>query len=216
MVGDRAFELIDQGVPFRGLRGPDPLGRREARACAALLELGQVGAVSATDFRLTLDYLPSRPRDLWLRYGMKAGVEKAGLHSGSVVTIADAERLGYQPALLDLVRVGQPWPALESMPRWLLDYYRRVAARHGAAGLTDNPRYELSTIHHAKGREWDEVELSLDWGKRPLRALYDGERAGESRVLYVGLTRTRGEANFVDGWKRKDRKSTRLNSSHRL
>jgi DNA helicase II / ATP-dependent DNA helicase PcrA len=46
----------------------------------------------------------------------------------------------------------------------------------------------ISTIHRAKGLEFDRVLVTADWGNRP-----EGDRVSDARLLYVALTRARSK-----------------------
>lgn len=75
-------------------------------------------------------------------------------------------------------------------------YLRRVISRHGAKGLTDKPRIDLSTIHAAKGDEADHVVLMTDMSKRSFDGLYE-EPDAEARVMYVATTRAKSTLTIV-------------------
>lgn len=55
------------------------------------------------------------------------------------------------------------------------------------------PSVTLSTIHRAKGLEWDTVYLRAAHGKLPLQHANPAE---ERRLLYVGITRAKEELHF--------------------
>jgi DNA helicase II / ATP-dependent DNA helicase PcrA len=79
---------------------------------------------------------------------------------------------------------------------FLADLDRRAAEQHApaAGGVT------LATLHAAKGLEWDAVFLAgMHDGTMPLtHATTDAEIEEERRLLYVGMTRARGQ--LVVSW----------------
>ena len=69
----------------------------------------------------------------------------------------------------------------ESIKEFLDHLRRKTHGRKSAKGLT------LSTVHQAKGREWDNVFLiGAEQGRMPHR---DGELPEERRIFYVAATR---------------------------
>jgi DNA helicase-2/ATP-dependent DNA helicase PcrA len=70
-------------------------------------------------------------------------------------------------------------------------FLHELAARQKAVGakvnyLTRRAQLELSTIHHAKGKEWPHVAIAyLEHGRFPQSA----DLAEERRLLYVAVTR---------------------------
>jgi DNA helicase-2/ATP-dependent DNA helicase PcrA len=96
-----------------------------------------------------------------------------------------------------------------TMLRWPQVVRWRPAARNWVEALTGIPRLqwlvrscrslnelidpvvELSTIHHAKGREADHVVVCPDMSRRPYEALTGSSSDDEHRVWYVAVTRAR-------------------------
>jgi DNA helicase-2/ATP-dependent DNA helicase PcrA len=74
----------------------------------------------------------------------------------------------------------------------------------------------LSTIHAAKGLEWEYVYIiGLTEGYLPISyAQTDVEVREEQRLLYVGLTRAKKELTL--SWSRRDANSTRDRESSRF
>lgn len=78
------------------------------------------------------------------------------------------------------------------------DVYRLVYNRHGVDGLIKRPSLTLSTIHHAKGGEWDKVMLLTDMSKLTYDEYMKPERKeDEDRVWYVGTTRAKQHLQLI-------------------
>lgn len=70
-----------------------------------------------------------------------------------------------------------------------------LSCLQGTVGEDDNPEIVLSTVHKAKGLEWDCVELSADLMKNLPENHWSTTRLEQSelRLLYVAVTRARKE-----------------------
>ena len=87
--------------------------------------------------------------------------------------------------------------------RPLIDLVQRLGADEvmcrlqGATTEKKRSALTISTVHKAKGREWDYVEIESDW-----RAMKTVVRKDEMRLMYVALTRGRCkvDADSVAGW----------------
>lgn len=75
----------------------------------------------------------------------------------------------------------------------VFDFPLRVARRHGAARLREEPRIIIGTIHSVKGGEADVVYLFPDLSGQGARQWFDGQRDEIIRQMYVGMTRARSE-----------------------
>lgn len=80
------------------------------------------------------------------------------------------------------------------------DYFLRIEAKYGLQGLVAKPKTFLTTIHGAKGREWDEVKLVRSWGYLPAQAIQDSVdgRLSETCVAYVAVSRHRVSLELLD------------------
>lgn len=76
--------------------------------------------------------------------------------------------------------------------------YRKVYNRFGLDGLSQPSPITLSTIHHAKGGEWDKVILLTDMSKLTFDDyLKPWKKDNEHRVWYVGITRARKHLQLI-------------------
>lgn len=75
--------------------------------------------------------------------------------------------------------------------------YEIVQQRHGIGELFKTPTLELSSIHHAKGGEWDKVILMTDMTKATYDAMNNGGAEIEHRVWYVAITRAIKELQIL-------------------
>lgn len=78
------------------------------------------------------------------------------------------------------------------------DVYRLVYNREGIQGLTRSSNITLSTIHHAKGGEWDKVMLLTDMAKLSYdEYMREKGKENEHRVWYVGSTRAKKHLQLI-------------------
>jgi len=92
----------------------------------------------------------------------------------------------------------QPWfEALTRIPTRDRLFMRAILRRYGNAGLIDEPRVTLSTIHGVKGREADHIAMDVGLSRVCRRELMDGDTDSEARVTYVGVTRARQSFTLV-------------------
>ena len=174
-------DLEDAGTPYAYIRGGGPLATKESDAFRVLQRLRTRGSVEAGGLALLAQH--------------NTRVEKA--HAKRLEAIARSspdEQMGIGEAEAQL---GHSLAGLE----WgfgRAQYLNRVLAQHGTEAFRYPPKTLIGTIHSAKGREADEVNLVDSWGTLPARALDDpaGRRA-EACVAYVGLTRHRARLNLV-------------------
>jgi DNA helicase II / ATP-dependent DNA helicase PcrA len=99
---------------------------------------------------------------------------------------AAAEKWGSLSALLQI---------LDEMPQdvALEDFYRELQERARSQHEPESSAITLSTIHAAKGQEWDNVFiLGVNEGYLPISyAKTEPQIAEENRLLYVGITRAK-------------------------
>jgi DNA helicase-2/ATP-dependent DNA helicase PcrA len=99
---------------------------------------------------------------------------------------AAAEKWGSLNALLQI---------LEEMPEDIAldDFYRELQERARSQHEPESAAVTLSTIHAAKGQEWDNVFIvGVNEGYLPISyAKTDAQIAEENRLFYVGVTRAK-------------------------
>jgi len=98
----------------------------------------------------------------------------------------------------------------------ILDFAKELDERQRSQHEPIKAAVTLSTIHAAKGLEWDFVFIiGLTEGYLPISyAQTEAEIREEQRLLYVGLTRARKELTL--SWARRDANSTRDRESSRF
>jgi len=168
-----AFEaaLTGAAIPFtvRGLRF---FARPDVRAARRALETdasGRLSRVVVNRWRSELGFDEASPPG--------PGAEARDRHAALTTLLAIARQL----------EVEHP---AATVPDFAAELARRDAAEADAAG----EGVTLSTLHRAKGLEWDAVFLpQLEEGTLPIRqATSDADLlAEERRLLYVGITRAR-------------------------
>jgi DNA helicase II / ATP-dependent DNA helicase PcrA len=160
-------------IPFT-VRGVRFFARPEVRSARAALACGGSGSLARTVvdmLRKELGFDEGDPP------GPASGAEARDRHAALSTLLGMARSMESQ----------QPGATVED---FLADLSRRDAAEadSGGDGVT------LSTLHRAKGLEWDAVFLpGLEEGTLPIRqASSDADAlAEERRLLYVGITRAR-------------------------
>lgn len=89
-----------------------------------------------------------------------------------------------------------PWHEVINVSYGLV--YRMVYNRGGVEALVAPPSITMSSIHHAKGGEWDKVFLLTDMSKSTHdEYLREEEQENEHRVWYVGATRAKKELQII-------------------
>ena len=169
-----AFEaaLSGAGIPF-SVRGTRFFARPDVRAARAALTKtnasGRLSRIVANRWRTELGFDEASPAG--------PGAETRDRHAALSTLLEIARRL----------EVEQPEATVAD---FLADLARRDAAEADAGG----EGVTLSTLHRAKGLEWDAVFLpQLEEGTLPIRqsASDFAALAEERRLLYVGITRAR-------------------------
>ena len=172
--------LMDTGAPFREYGRIAPLQTRAAEAWKALylLRSGQLvdGAV------------------------VKAIAERSGTVSKitrkAAASIPDDVQMGAAEVER---RLQEPLKALQDGLDYA-PYFQAVLIHGGAKALFQRPKLAISTIHSAKGREADHVQLVRSWGTLPAQqAMGDviGRRQ-EACVAYVAASRHRVSLQFLE------------------
>jgi DNA helicase-2/ATP-dependent DNA helicase PcrA len=163
--------LTGAGIPFtvRGVRFFDRPDVRAARAALRKEATGRLSQIVAARWRTELGFdeaVPAGP-------GAEARDRHAAL--GTLVAIARS------------LETDQP-------DATVADFLAELARRDAAEADAGGEGVTLSTLHRAKGLEWDAVFLpQLEEGTLPIRqAASDPDAlAEERRLLYVGITRAR-------------------------
>ncbi|MGI8830626.1 MAG: ATP-dependent helicase [Candidatus Limnocylindria bacterium] len=164
--------LTADRIPF-AVRGTRFFARPEVRAARAALRgagtKGRLTRIVATAWRRELGFDEASPAG--------PGAEARDRHSALTTLLAIARSLEAQ----------RPEATVAD---FVADLDQRDAAEAGSAG----EGVTLSTLHRAKGLEWDAVFLPmLEEGSLPMRqtAADSAALAEERRLLYVGVTRAR-------------------------
>jgi DNA helicase-2/ATP-dependent DNA helicase PcrA len=169
-----AFEaaLSGAGIPF-SVRGTRFFARPDVRVARAALTrtdtTGRLSRIVVNRWRTELGFDEASPAG--------PGAETRDRHAALSTLLAIARRL----------EVEQP-------DATVADFLAELARRDAAEADAGGEGVTLSTLHRAKGLEWDAVFLpQLEEGTLPIRqAASDfAALAEERRLLYVGITRTR-------------------------
>jgi superfamily I DNA/RNA helicase len=102
---------------------------------------------------------------------------------------------------------GDLRPLVDAISRYTCQGLRRMLER----GLVERARITVSTIHRAKGLEWDKVTIIDDWAR--IKQYQDDP--AERRLLYVAVTRARKDlivSDLVSTWMGALKRNTVQNS----
>jgi DNA helicase-2/ATP-dependent DNA helicase PcrA len=157
-------------IPFT-VRGVRFYARPEVRAAIRALRAdasGRLSRIVATRWRTELGFDEREPPG--------PGAEARDRHAALVTLLAIARQL----------EAAQPGATIA-------EYLAELDRRADAEAAAEGDGVTLSTLHRAKGLEWDAVFLpQLEEGTLPIRQSLDGAAlAEERRLLYVGITRAR-------------------------
>ena len=180
--------LRKRGIPFRNLRGFSPL-RDIPRGVKIALRVAIGSPVSLPELSALLNEVPQKE---WLPRGVKAQVQRmASYDTSRWLSLDDIQTIVSSERLTDMLRGlrGCLTPLRNPSGEWK-SYLVNLVQRFGIEALWKTEPVTLSTIHGAKGMEFDHVWLSTDMTKRTWEGSHIDDQA-ERRVFYVGLTRCR-------------------------
>jgi DNA helicase-2/ATP-dependent DNA helicase PcrA len=169
LVGFEAA-LTGAGIPFT-VRGVRFFDRPDVRAAGAALRREATGRLS---------------RIVAARWRTELGFDETAAGPG-------AEARDRHAALSTLLALARSLEA-ERPDATVADFLSELAQRDAAEADAGGEGVTLSTLHRAKGLEWDAVFLpQLEEGTLPIRqSASDADAlAEERRLLYVGITRAR-------------------------
>lgn len=169
-VGDWVREELNKrGVPYISERGP----------------YGRVD-----DIRAILD---------WERWRKGENLHIRDLRNIARFTALDLKSydVGYASSMLEQACPSDlPWH--EILDLRFGDVYRLAYNRFGLHAFTATPNITLSTIHHAKGGEWEKVILLTDMARLSHTEYMKPEgKENEHRVWYVGVTRAKQHLQLI-------------------
>lgn len=110
----------------------------------------------------------------------------------------DFEKYDGQPSreILQPCPSQLPWHEIITLKHSLV--YRKLFESQGIEGFTSTPKITMSTIHNAKGGEWDKVILLTDMQKTTYDEYSKVEgKDHENRVWYVGSTRAKKHLQII-------------------
>lgn len=189
-LGPAASYLAGLGEPFSNERGGSPLKQAVLISIIRCLDGLSAGRrVSAADACRLAEALPARTKadkERWFGGRTKTAAKKVLrklAQDDAQVSHSELTSAGLTVSArgLPLARALDEVGLLEQCTPQL-----RIIERHGIEGLTRRPRWTLTTIHAAKGREADCVVLVCS---ATAFTRYGDE--DERRVLYVGITRAK-------------------------
>lgn len=174
------------GLPFRNLRGFSPI-RDTPKGARVALKIAYKQEVS---FRELHQLFLEVPQKDWLPRGVKAKIERMAKQDESPwLALADILALtGADKLVQMLTNVRTCLQPLRAPAGEWKHYLVDLVRRFGLDVLTQEEPITLSTIHGAKGMQFNHVYLSTDMSKRTWKGSQEDDQA-ERRVFYVGLTR---------------------------
>lgn len=208
MLAPLVSELRARGIPFCNPYRPtagawNPM--RGTRRLAAFLRPTMPGNPLWTwdDLRLFTD--PLNAKGALVRGGKARIAERirilANFHGrpeSEAVTLPELRELLLPHAYERVLDSDVDWwqSELRATERKRYDYAVEVHQRLGLAGLTEQPRLIVGTVHSVKGGEADVVYLAPDLSRKAMWQGWHADpaaRAALRRLIYVGLTRAREE-----------------------
>lgn len=216
MLAPATAVMRRRGMPYRGSAAWSPLARGDARrktavdrleawlACAGALAAEGDGALPAPEqielLARTLKRSGARPLSQEDVDWMADGATRAQM-ARALRAVFTEEACGA------MARGDLAWLLENSLaaPRRAMEYPVAVLRRLGPAGLREEPRVIVGTIHSVKGGEADHVilapDLSVEGAKSYRRPGWE-HRDGVLRTFYVGMTRAKQSLRILrhSGW----------------
>jgi len=193
---------VEEGIPFKNLRGESPLDKGEAKAFRTLWRVVHGKSCLAAEVKVMLEHIRSKP---WLIRGCKTHF--AAIPGDTEISAGEVTRW-FSPEMLQRLAAFKGNPARfppHALPFSFGDnlkfYYLRLASKYGDVVFSDKfkPQTILGTIHSVKGAEADRVILMAEMASRSYQNIF--RRPLEERmVFYVGVTRARDRLLVVEPW----------------
>lgn len=198
---------LDEVAFHRAIRiqpgiGPAAAGELFTRARAAVGDSHDVVAFLG----LPDDAVPGRARTGWVRFrDLLAGLHRERTKGPAALVLAvtvsdyrdylEKEFPNSDERILDLEQLSRFAEQFEALEKFLADValQEATALERDRGAATDEERLVLSTIHQAKGLEWEAVfVIHLADGYFPnRRAVEEGSLDEERRLFYVAVTRAK-------------------------
>lgn len=198
IIAEHCAELRRRGIPYESNRAPTLIKSKAARAVYGGMALAEDGSVSMADLAAFTALIPVDHHP-WLKRGearKKIGQALVTHGANARVRADELINLGVTDELRALMERGQPWDALVKIDKDDRAYFEAVCLRAGREALVADAKLFVTTIHGAKGLEWDVTTTELDWARNPHQAYQGSGRGEECRVGYVGVTRARHDQLF--------------------
>lgn len=200
LLSFKTAQFRREGIPYASNRVKQLVQGQAARSAYGGLALHETGEMTLGDLSLLLSEVPSN--GIWIKKrGPKSRVNEMKSSHGvnATVSVDELEALGILDPLVELLKTGNPWPAMERVDREARRDLSRMVTRNGGRDvLIDEPWLFATTIHAAKGLEWDVVQSEAVWGGMPYRNYMSGASTGEeARVAYVHVTRALQQQHIV-------------------
>lgn len=176
-----AEALMFQGVPFRNLRGPDPINTGKLAGAQALLQLSRGQPVTAAQMAGAIEYIPSAP---YLKRGFKRVVRALAEKSPESELLVSDIHDNTNPIFWETLARGASMDMLQA------DRKEKALLTSILASGNAEPRVTIGTVHSVKGMEASWVILLPDMARRTYDEFMKNPEP-ERRVWYVGATRAR-------------------------
>jgi DNA helicase-2/ATP-dependent DNA helicase PcrA len=199
-VGERAAAAVWEAVGSR----PDPLASFQERGASSGIELPRGAAAALEPFRALMARLDAPSVRSSPAEAIRAVVDHV------YRDFAHSKFPNGDARLDDLEQFAQFAQTYDSMRSFLeeVTLFNELSGEDVVAGETDEDRVVLSSVHQAKGLEWNRViVMGLSEGRFPsYRSITTAEGLEEERRLfYVAITRARNEVELAYPMLSRDR-----------
>ncbi|HJW14841.1 MAG TPA: ATP-dependent helicase, partial [Thermoanaerobaculia bacterium] len=199
-VGERAAAAVWEAVGSRS----DPLASFQERGASSGIELPRGAAAALEPFRALMARLDSPSVRSSPAEAIRAVVDHV------YRDFAHSKFPNGDARLDDLEQFAQFAQTYDSMRSFLeeVTLFNELSGEDVVAGETDEDRVVLSSVHQAKGLEWNRViVMGLSEGRFPsYRSITTAEGLEEERRLfYVAITRARNEVELAYPMLSRDR-----------